>query len=149
VPLLRASLGALKNNRGNAAVEFGLISAALMLLGLAGADYALAMTKAIDLREAARAGVQYAVRQWNDSAGISTVAKSATKQNPNSLTVNSSTFCQCNDGTSTTCGSGTCSDGTERQFVTVTVSMPNQTIISYPGTVIPTTLTGAATLRIH
>lgn len=138
-----------QDRRGVAAVEFALMAAALMVLTIGLVDYGSAMTRAVDLREAARAGAQYAVRNWTATGTVSAIAKAATKQDPNSLTVATIDFCECSDGTSVAC-TATCSGGAAAgHYVRVTVSQPSATFISYPEFVLPATLSASSTLRIR
>jgi Flp pilus assembly protein TadG len=109
--------------RGIAAVEFGLLSAVLLVLALAGLDGGLAWWTQTAVDGAARAGADYAdINGSSDTNGISSAAAGAT-----SLTVapQVSTYCGCASATglvvqacSTTCPGG----ATIGTYVSVTVS---------------------------
>ena len=123
-----------------------MMASALFLLLIGLADYGGAAWVAIQLRDAARAGAQYALRNPSSTTNIASVAKAATRLTSDSLTVTSSDFCLCDNGSSVSC-TGTCESGVPSEFVKVTVSRSYSSLITYPGISNPSTLSATATLR--
>ena len=94
-----------RNQRGVAAVEFGLVATILALLLPAATDLALAIWANQQVGNAARAGSEYAARRCWDSktnavsttcaTGVSTAATSATSgmNRASSVTATSTNFC--------------------------------------------------------
>jgi Flp pilus assembly protein TadG len=127
------SLGRLwSDRRGIAAVEFGLIAALLLVLGLAGIDGGLALWTQTAVDRAAQAGADYAdIQGSSDTSGISSAAAGATSL---TVTPNVSTYCGCASATglvvqacSTTCSGG----ATIGTYVSVTVSKNFTPILSW------------------
>src|SRR5258708_3393040 len=109
---------------GNVAVEFALIAPVLASLLWAGYDFSQVIEEKIRLTNAAMAGVQYAVQSaanaQNTSAGQSAV-RTAANDGANVIAVTSSLACSCEDGSTITCGTGSCASGVPIQEATVTV----------------------------
>ena len=147
---LRVALGRVPRAEGGAAaVEFGFIAPIIFLLGLGMFDYGGATMNVIALKEAARAGVQYAVRHKTDTAGTRTVVLAATNLDSGTLTVALANFCECPNGAGTAC-TATCTGGViPKELVSVTVSQPFPTLVTYPGISNPASISASATLRIH
>jgi Flp pilus assembly protein TadG len=121
------------DRRGIAAVEFGLLSAVLLALALAGIDGGLAYWTQTAVDGAARAGADYAdIHGSSDTSGIVSAATGAT-----SLTVSvpaPTTYCGCASTTglvvqacNTTCSGG----ATIGTYVSVVVSKNYTPILSW------------------
>jgi Flp pilus assembly protein TadG len=108
---------------GVSTLEFGLLVPILIMFIVGGADYGLAMFKQLEMRSAARAGAQHAIlSRSHDSTNIQSIVENATNLTSTDITVTSTAFCQCVDGSTVTCGAS-CDDGSaNREFVTVTVA---------------------------
>jgi Flp pilus assembly protein TadG len=119
---------------------------AVLLAGLF--DFGSGVMNAMALSAAARAGAQYALTQPTDQAGIAAVVAAATRLDPTSLTITTSSTCECPGGSSVGCG-GTCGPQVlVRRFVSVKVTQPFTTILPYPAFLRPSTLSGSAILRV-
>jgi Flp pilus assembly protein TadG len=79
--------------RGSIAVELGLLApvAATILIGLF--EFTGAFEQSMDLATAARAGVEYAVKNPTDTTGIENAAIASGAISPTGLTVTVSLFC--------------------------------------------------------
>lgn len=82
-------------------------------------DYGLAIYSKMRLTSAVRSGVQYALANPTNNAGITTVITSATSLAGIAVDTPVQT-CECADTSSISCTSGTCRDGsTKRYFLTI------------------------------
>ncbi len=119
--------------RGAAAVELALILSVLTTLVLGLLTYAQAIHQSIALQHAARAGAEYALRFPNDPNGIQQAVAGAGTVDPTGLTVTTSQFCECPDGTSVDCSS-TCGGSTlPNQYVNVAVAQPAMDTLANTG----------------
>lgn len=145
---MRRLTGLPRDRAGNVLVEFALLLpvAAVLLLGLF--DYGRAVNERMALQSAARAGGEYAMRNFSDTAGITQAVQAASGLESQTLSVTTTQFCECPDGTSVACG-GTCATGEFLAFVSVTVTKPFGTML--PGSVVGNgeLLSGSAVLRIR
>lgn len=133
---------------GNMLVEFAFFMPILLIMLAIAFDFGMAMYDNMSLKEAARAGVQYAMANPTDAAGLTQAVADSTGMSPADLTVTSSISCQCPDGTAVDC-SGSCAGGATETYATVVVKEPYTTPLPYPAALKSLTLQGAATLRIH
>jgi Flp pilus assembly protein TadG len=99
----------------------------------------------ITLVSAARAGVQYGAQ--NDATAIDNTGMQTAAQNDainiSGMTPTASHFCQCSDGTASTCSSGDCSGSIMIPFVKVVTTATFTTLTHYP--VIPSSIPLSAT----
>jgi len=140
----------LRDQSGNAAVEFALIlpPTVLMVAGLI--EFGMAVNNGTSLENGARAGAQYATSQGLNSTGISAAVAGASNLDPATLDVNSREFYECSGswGTevdvSTNCGSGV----PLAKFIEVTVTQPYTAFFPFLSSMTPTQLAGSATVRV-
>lgn len=137
------------SERGNFSVELGL-SCLFLLPMLAGLlHYAGVIQQTMQLRQAARAGVEYAITYPTDTAGITQAVTSSSAMDSTGIAVAVNLFCECPDGTSVSC-TGTCASGASMNgYVRVTVSQPPHMLLQFfdfaPGSV----LKGQAIMRVR
>lgn len=145
---IRRLTGLPRDRSGNVLVEFGLLLPVAMVLLLGLVDYGRAVHERMALQSAARAGGEYAMRNFSDTAGIEQAVQQAGALEGETLTVTTSQFCECPGGASVPCG-GTCATGDFLAFVSVTVTKPFATLL--PGSVVGsgTSLSGSAVFRIR
>lgn len=133
--------------RGAAAVEMALVAPLLVAIMLGVVDFGLAANERIRLSSAARAGAQKAMTNPSDTASIRQAVEAATEDMvAGRLTVAVSTQCSCGDGSAIACGT-TCTDGNNRNYVTVQVTENYPTLLTYPLVGPTLTLSAGATLR--
>lgn len=134
---------------GNFVVEFALFLPVLVAMMAIGFDFGMAIYDSMSLKEAARAGVQYAIKNPADTAGLTQVVADASGIDAANLTVTSTEFCQCANGASVACGTS-CADGSATEtYMTVLAQEPYATLLPYPLSLAPLSLHGTATLRIR
>lgn len=129
--------------RGASAVEFAMIASFLCIILLNVIDIAIYMFRKMELTSAVRAGAQYAlVHDAPTDANIQTVVENATNTTSMDITIDSN-VCGCSDGTSITCGVGTCATGNVHYYTSITASMTHDWIF-LPGT---KSMTSSVTIR--
>ena len=159
--LPRAGRGFLGRD-GTALVEFALAAPILVTVVLGIADFGLLAAKNAALEGATRVGAEYArnnttcqgdITGSSCTTGIENAMTSSGNFSP-SLTFPSGTTpftvtCQCDDGSSITCGTTCTGVGKtpNRVLITVTASQSYTPILPWPG--IPTSLTASTELRVE
>jgi len=126
---LLGRLGA--DQRGVSAIE-AAITLPVLALALGGVlEFGLNVYNRQQLQPAVQAGMQYALRNPNDTTGIMNAVSAALPANAG-VVVNAPTYvCECNNGTQVTCSPlGTCSAGVPRRIMTVSVSRPPVALVS-------------------
>ncbi len=111
---IRPLLSRLKSsNAGVAAVEFAMILPILAVIVVCLPDVSQAVTGVIQMENATRASVQYAMGGGNDMSVAQTVGLQAWSFKPSDAQLTASQSCQCGGGAGT-CGQ-LCVDGTTPQ----------------------------------
>ena len=145
----RPSTTRASRQRGSAILELA-IAVPLLTLVLAGTmEFGRAFYAAAEVANAARAGVQFAAINPANASNITGMQQAATNDavNLSGLTATASKFCECSDGTSVDCTSGSCSG--KRTYVKVVTTAQFQTIGTYPGIPSPFTVGSQATMRVQ
>lgn len=147
---------------GTALVEFALAAPILVALVLGIADFGLLAANTAALEGATRVGAEYArnnstcqadVTGSSCTTGIENAMSSAQNfSSPLIFPSSSPPFlvsCQCDDGSSITCGTTCVGAGKvpNRVLITVTASQNYTPILSWPG--IPTSLTASTEMRVQ
>ncbi|MFP6742355.1 MAG: TadE/TadG family type IV pilus assembly protein [Alphaproteobacteria bacterium] len=127
--------------RGAVAVELALLSPIMAMMLIGAIDYGTFIFQKMEVQNASRAGVQYAIQasgNATDTASIAAVVQAASDL-PAGTDVSSATFCGCADGSeSDTDSLGSCNgDCTGGEFpalsVRVTVTNTYTSLFPYPG----------------
>lgn len=129
------------DRRGVSAVEVALVLP-LLALALCGVlEFGLNVYNRQQLQAAVQTGMQYALRNPNDTAGIMSAVSSALPANAG-VEVSTPTYaCECNDGGQISCSPlGNCQSGTPRRIMTVSVSRPPVALVSMLVGLRPSTL---------
>lgn len=134
-----------KEDRGNMAVEFALLSPIFLILLAAVADYGIAALELSELRAAARAGVQAVLNDRNDLDG----ALAAVEAVAPDADIEVEKVCECSDGSEVACAGEICPSGGVRQIVTVTASRDLVLMVPWPGFQDPLPLEGLARVRVR
>lgn len=117
-----------KDRRGSATVEFAIVSISIMVFVPLVYDLASVIKSSMALNGSLRAGVQYALSNPNDSAGIAQVIKTASGLP--AVTITTTQSCSC-AGTATTCGSTCTGGGSPAMYVAITANYSVPTMIPY------------------
>jgi hypothetical protein len=154
----RGSLG----SDGTVLTEFALTAPILVTMVLGIADLGMLAARTAALQGATRVGVEYARNNSTCQADITgsscTTGIETAMQNSGSFSpaltfpTSSPTFsvsCECDDGTSITCGTTCVGAGKtpNRVLITVTASQAFTPILPWPG--IPTSLTASTEMRVQ
>jgi Flp pilus assembly protein TadG len=144
---------------GTALTEFALAAPMVIALVLGIADLGLLAARTSALEGATRVGAEYArnnatcqsdIQSSTCISGIKTAMQNAGNFSP-ALTYPSdpTPSCECDDGTSITCGTTCVGAGKtpNRVLVTVTASQAYTPILSWP--ILPTSLTASTEIRIQ
>lgn len=139
----------IRDQRGVAAVEFGVIASVLIILMVMATDLGLAMQHRSQMEAAVRAGLQKAL---DDSASLSDVedAALASADLPSSPAAEptASRQCSCPDGTEVSCTTGTCSPNHRQDFVELTLEQEHRWLLGFPGVSNPITLSITHSIRV-
>jgi Flp pilus assembly protein TadG len=140
----------LKGRRGQSVVEFALSVPLLIVLLLAAVEFGQIFYTQISVINAARAGVQYGAQNITSAGDASGMQQAALADAPNiaGLTATATHFCQCANGSASTCLATDCSGSHRLLFVQVNTSAVYTPMMSYPGVPGSMTLTGQATMRV-
>jgi Flp pilus assembly pilin Flp len=145
-PRRRPSLGAralqwqmphlLRDEDGAISVEWALVASFLGFLFLGAFNYGTAALHKMEMANAVRAGLQYAVVrkpiQGDTSQIQSTIQTAAPKDNTGTRAITVSMFCQCPDGSSATCGGNCSAGGDPLTFISVLMQEGYDTLIKLP-----------------
>jgi Flp pilus assembly protein TadG len=136
---------------GQSLVETALFVPIMLIAVLVTADLGRACYAAIEVADAARAGVQYGAQSVvtaADTSGMQTAAKNDAAD-LSALNVSATSFCACVDGSQVNCITGTCSSGTPGTYVQVTTSTTFTPLIDYPGLPSSIPLGDTAVMRVQ
>ncbi len=149
-----------KNEDGSIVVETAAIMTVIALITVGVVDFGLAYARNMQLANAARAGLQYAlVRKPVDddfSAIIAAVEASAPEADADAQReVTATLYCECPDGTSSDCTTTggvdiTCDDGTLRKaYLDITITEIYDMLLTYPAIADSLTLSQTVTARLN
>jgi len=136
--------------RGQACAELAFSIPLLMVLLVVVIEAGRVCLLSLELSSGARAGVQYGAQNLttvNDNAGMQSAAK-ADVGNLAGFVATSTHYCQCSDGSSSTCLSTDCASSHRLTYVKVNTSASYTPCISWPGMPVAMTLTGQAIMRV-
>jgi Flp pilus assembly protein TadG len=144
---------------GQAATEFALLASLLMLALVVAVEIGRLGYLSMTLDDAARAGAQYGAQNITTDNDLSGMTSAATNDAANitgatwwgsssGFSTTASNYCQCSDGTTVTCGSGSCSTGTPAIYVKVVVQANYHPLINYPGLPSQFTIKEQAVMRV-
>jgi hypothetical protein len=134
------------NDSAQALVETALVLPVLAILLIGATEFALVAYAAIEVSNAAKAGVQYGAQNGataSDTSGIATAA-SNDAVNVTGLTTTSSYSCICSDGSASTCQPTDCPNSHIEEILTVKTQTSYHPPIVLPGFYGPYTLKGQA-----
>jgi Flp pilus assembly protein TadG len=153
----RAHRAATRNDIGQALVELALIFPIFILLLLGAAEFGYLAYAAIEVTNAARAGVAYGAQSHITASDYSGMQTAATNDGPNlgGLSATATNFCACSSAPSTqvSCSTVTtnCSPAPlhSLEYVQVNTTATISPLFNYPGLSKTHTLTGQAIMRVE
>jgi Flp pilus assembly protein TadG len=134
--------------RGQAALEVALVVPVLVALLMIVGEFLRVYYMAIELNNAARAGVQYGINSPANAANLAGMQQAALNDGSDigGMTATATEYCECSDGSSVSCGTAdACSD--ERVYVEVDTSATFYTLADWPGIPRSIALSGKAIMR--
>ncbi len=146
VGCFRRNRDPLGNDSGQAMVEAALVIPLLALILIGMAELGRAAYAAIQVSNAAKAGVQYGTQNGSaaaDAIGIINAAASDAA-NLTGLTTTSSVSCVCSDGSASTCQPTDCANSHIESILTVNTQANFDPIFHIPGLPATFTLRGQA-----
>ena len=141
-----------RDRRGTAALEFGLAVPLLLTLIVGLTETGMAAFEAMQVKNAAEAGVVYASQHPTDIAGIQSAVVNATGTTGITATPAPTSFCGCPGTNGITVGNcvALCASGSAQgQYVKVNASLTHVKILTFTGLPNPLVLTGVSTLRVQ
>lgn len=132
-----------RDESGQAVVEFALVAALLLILVFGIAQFGLALNTANDESQLAGEAARFAATNYNPGTG--SFVSWVKSQSDNTLLANNSTVCI----NITTPGGGTPTPGASSVTVSVTTNFGWQPLSGLTGSVLPSTLTETATMRLE
>ena len=154
---VKALWAAFRGSRGGAVtIELALLAPVMAFMLIGAIDYGNFIYQKMEVQNASRAGVQYAIQASANATDTSSIeaAVRAASDLPTSTTVISATFCGCADGTeSDTDTIGSCSgacDGGEFPALSVRVTVSNtySSMVDYPGIDDELTIIGVTVMQV-
>jgi Flp pilus assembly protein TadG len=144
--------GRRRRQRGNVLVEFAMTSTVLLIIACGVTGFSRIFNIASMAAGAAAAGVQYgglSPAHYGNLTGMQNAALADTGNYPGA-TATASQFCACSlGGTQVSCPA-TCSSGaTPETYIQVSVTIPYQSVISYPMLPNPVNVTQVACARVQ
>lgn len=140
--ICRLVRAAMRDTRGVAAIEFGIMIPLFSLLVISVTDIGLAVYRKMQVEDAAQAGAQYAIAHSFDTTAISNAVINATNSAAVSASPSPVQFCGCPTSTgliTTTCG-GLCTSGAVAgTYAKVSAQATYATLFNYQ--VVPTSYT--------
>lgn len=139
-----------RSESGQSLVETALAVSLCGILMLGAAEFGRLAYAGIEISDAARVGVEYGSQSHgtaNDTANMQTAAGQDAPDVPN-LKLTATHFCQCADGTSSTCATTDCTGSRIILFVQVVTSASVDPLIYVPGLPKSYALSGKAVMRV-
>src|SRR5271157_1972171 len=135
---------------GQAMVELALVVPALVLLLLSTVELGRLAYAGIGVTNAARAGVQYGSQNSTTASDNAGMQQAASNNAPNltGMTATATHYCQCVNGSASTCQPTDCQGSRRVLYVEVDTSYRFTTLIKYPGIPTPIQLSGKAVSRV-
>ena len=134
---------------GVATVEMALMLPFLLLTVIGIIDVSRAAFVGMAVANAASAGALYGAQGPGYAVDTSAVLAAATADaQVSGMTISSSTYCECSDGSTSTCLADDCGGSRRMDYIQVDTSADWVPIFNYPGIPGTVTLNGRATVQI-
>ena len=136
--------------RGQASVELALSLPLLLMILLVVVETGRAFYIAISVSNAARAGVQYGSQNLSTAGDNAGMEQAAANDAPNitGMTTTATHFCQCSDGSPSTCLSTDCASSHRLLYTQVNTRAPYAPLIDFMGILPTMSISGKAVMRV-
>ena len=136
--------------RGQAAVELALSVPLLLMMFLVVVETGRAFYIAISVSNAARAGVQYGSQNLSTAGDNAGMQAAAANDAPNivGMTTTATHFCQCANGSASTCLSTDCAGSHRLLYTQVNTSALYTPLVNFMGILPSMTMPGKAVMRV-
>ena len=152
IAAMRRSVLLANETEGSVAIELGLLIPLLAIFVTGVVELGFGLYQAARVYDASEAGMLYAAKYGWNATGISAAVVNATSAPGIAATPSPSQFCGCPGTTAvaTVICSSTCANGSvPSQYIQINASLTRQSIVSFPGLGLPSTLTAQAILRVN
>jgi len=140
----------LRDDRGSAFAEMALITPLLIFLLAGAVELGRFSAYGVTVAGAARAGVQYGAQNSataTDTTGMQNAA-TADASGITGVTAAASQFCQCADGSASTCLASDCATSHRIVYVQVRVNGSYTSVLRYPGIQSSFPVSATAVMRV-
>lgn len=138
-----------RDQKGAAAIEFGVIATVLFLMTVMGTDLGLAMRHKSQMEGAVRAGLQRALDGTGDLASVQDAALAASDLPASpAAAATAERQCSCADGTVVDCETGTCAAQEKLEYIELELVQDHAWLFGIPGLPNPTTFTITRSMRV-
>ncbi len=135
--------------KGVATVEMALMLPFLLLMLIGIIDVARAAFVGIAVANAASAGALWGAQGPTYAVQTTVIeAKAAADAQVSGMTITTSSYCECSDGSPSTCLAADCSASRRMDYIRVDTSADWTPLFNYPGLPATFTLTGQCTVQI-
>ncbi|MGY3440650.1 Flp pilus assembly protein TadG [Bradyrhizobium sp. USDA 4473] len=151
-PLLRRLRAGVRDRRGVAAIEFGVMIPLLTLMVVSVTDIGLALFRKMQVENAAQAGAQYAIVRGFDTTGVSNAVIAATNSTAIMASPQPLQFCGCptSAGISTVSCGAVCPSGAQAgTYAMVSAQGTYYTLINYQIVATSYTYNAQSTARLQ
>jgi Flp pilus assembly protein TadG len=138
--------------RGTAAIEFALIIPFLLIILVGLTEVGLFAYQGMQVQNAVEAGAIYVAKKGWNAAGISSAVMNASGTEGITASPAPTQFCGCPSAAgivAATCGVTCASGGTTGTYVKINATLAHETILTYPGLTVPTSLSAQVIVRIN
>jgi Flp pilus assembly protein TadG len=141
----------LRTDSGNALIELAIGMSILTTLIFGAAEFGRIAYAAIEVSDAAHAGAAYGAMNRTRAADTANTTNAAKKDAPDvsGMTATASYWCQCSDGSASTCGATDCTGTRIIEYLTVNTSGTIDPLVYVPGLPRSYTVTGKAVMRVE
>ncbi|MGC2857543.1 TadE family protein [Novispirillum sp. DQ9] len=136
-------------DHGTVAVEFALLVPVLMLILVTLLDFGTAFREKMQAEKAARAGLQYAIYDPADNAGIASAITLATGLPAGQMTITVNHFYECANGARPASPNFCAAGDWPGRYVRIDISKPYTALLSWGGLAERFTVRGSAEGRVQ
>ena len=147
---LRMARYFLRDQSGNAAVEFAFVAPVLILMLIGLYDFGMYINQKMQLENLARGAAEYMIKGGTEEGiRLDVIGDNMTDEEVEEVELASESICECNDGEVIEC-SESCEGGDyKRQFFSFSMTRDFSTTFPYPGIPDTISMTGNARLQVE